>query len=580
MASGKFFRRPAVLLALALCSVGGLVTLMGHLATGPQVTQKRVQLSNGEESEAYPSISPDGKRIAYSARESSKVSAFHVFVRELPSGKPQQLTKGEGSDIAPVWSPDGGTLAFLRVEDENTQCIVIPADGGTERKLADLGPAADSGQPLPAVSWNADGKSLVVVQSGEKQAPGLAILTVDSGKLQRITNPAEGSEGDSTPAVSPTGTSIAFVRHTQNEGADIFLCDATGGGLRRLTFDDRGIRGIAWTRDGQDLLYSGHRVGGWRLWRVPAYGGSPRDLVISGKQAYYPAIGRNRLAYTDSPTVSAIWRATLSTADVVEERPLIRSTGREVNAVWSPDGTKIADVSDQSGSDEIFVNDADGRNRVQVTQLKGPRVGRLRWSPDAKTIIFDASSDHGQEVFTVSGRAREQTGARPAQRLQRVLFTRWQVDLLPVARPDLEGHGGRRQSASHRRAARRRPAHRIGRRQVRLLPFAPRHLAHSHRRRRRRRGLRSGARYVGPHQHAAHEKGHLLHRIRAQRAHPGSFLLRLRHEEELHRLPHAKRRLGQRRRVLRLPRRQEHSLRAGRSESNQSDAGGKLPLDG
>ena len=401
MASRKFFQRPAVMLALALCSVGGLVTVMGRLATGPQVAQKRVQLSAGEQSEAYPSISPDGKRIAYSARESSKVSAFHVFVRELPSGKPLQLTKGEASDIAPVWSPDGGTLAFLRVEDGNTQCIVIPADGGDERKLAELGPAADAPQPLPAVSWNADGKSLVAVQSGEKRVPGLALVALDSGKVQRITNPAEGTEGDSSPAVSPTGSSIAFVRHTQNDGADIYLCDSSGAGVRRLTFDDKGIRGIAWTRDGQDLLYSGNRVGGWRLWRVPAYGGSPRDLIISGRQAYYPAIGRNRLAYTDSPTVSAIWRATLSNGDTVEERPVIRSTGREVNPVWSPDGTKIADVSDQSGSDEIFVSDADGRNRVQITQLKGPRVGRLRWSPDGKMLVFDASSDHGGEVFTV-----------------------------------------------------------------------------------------------------------------------------------------------------------------------------------
>jgi Tol biopolymer transport system component len=401
MASGNFFRRPAVLLALALCSVGGLVTLMGRLATGPQVAQKRVQLSAGDESEAYPAISPDGKRIAYSARESTKVSAFHVFVRELPAGKPQQLTLGESSDIAPVWSPDGGTLAFLRIEDGLTQCIVIPADGGTERKIAELGPAADSAQPLPAISWNPDGNSLVVVQSGEKQVPGLAVVTVDSGKVQRITSPAEGSEGDSTPVVSPSGSSIAFVRHTQNEGADIYLCDPTGQGVRRLTFDDRGIRGIAWTRDGQDLLYSGNRVGGWRLWRVPAYGGSPRDLIISGKQAYYPAIGRNRLAYTDSPTVSAIWRATLSTGDTVEERPILRSTGREVTPVWSPDGTKIANVSGQTDSEEIFVSDANGGNRVQVTQLKGPRIGRLRWSPDAKLLIFDVSSDNGWEVFTV-----------------------------------------------------------------------------------------------------------------------------------------------------------------------------------
>jgi Tol biopolymer transport system component len=186
-------------------------------------------------------------------------------------------------------------------------------------------------------------------------------------------SPAEGAEA-TPPVVSPTGSSIAFVRHTQNEGADIFLCDATGQGLRRLTFDDRGIRGIAWSRDGQDLLYSGHRVGGWRLWRVPAYGGSPRDLVISGKQAYYPAIGRNRLAYTDSPTVSAIWRATLSTADSVEERPLIRSTGREVNAVWSPDGTKIADVSDQSGSDENL------RQRCQRPQSRADHAAQGRVS--------------------------------------------------------------------------------------------------------------------------------------------------------------------------------------------------------
>ena len=153
-------------------------------------------------------------------------------------------------------------------------------------------------------------------------------------------------------------------------------------------------------RDGQDLLYSGNRVGGWRLWRVPAYGGSPRDLVISGKQAYYPAIGRNR-GGTDSPTLSSIWRAALTTGDTVEERPVLRSVGRESNPVWSPDGSRSPMSSGQTDSEEIFVSDANGQNRLQVTQLKGPRIGGIRWSPDGKSLLFDASSDHGQEVFTL-----------------------------------------------------------------------------------------------------------------------------------------------------------------------------------
>ena len=403
MPSRSFFRRPAVLLVLALGSVGGVVTLMSRLATGPAVQQKRTQLSTGDSSEAYPALSPDGKRLAYSQRESSKVSAFHLFVRELPVGKPLQITRGEASDVAPAWSPDGGSLAFVRVTDGQSQAIVIPADGGEERKIAALGPVADVAQPLPGVSWDAGGKSLVVAVGGEKQASALAVVTLGSDKVVRITNPPE-NESDSSPAVAPAGDILAFVRHTQNGGADIWVCDMTGGGLRRVTFDDKAIRGIAWTRDAQELVYSGARVGGWRLWRVPALGGSAKDIVIGGKQAYYPSLGRNRLAYTDSPTVAAVWRATLSAEGaehVSDERPVLRSTGRESSAVWSPDGARIANIGDQSGADEIYVSNADGSNRVQITELKGPRIGHVQWAPNGTMLIYDASSDHGNEVFTV-----------------------------------------------------------------------------------------------------------------------------------------------------------------------------------
>lgn len=406
MPSGTFFRRPAVLLALCLCSVGAVVTLLGRLATGPAAVPKSVEISNEPGAKAYPVFSPDGARLAYSARgTSSKDDVFHVMVRDIPKGEPRQLTHSAGNDISPAWSPDGARIAFVRVEEQGVECVVIPvASPSDERKFPGCAAPGDETQPFPAVSWTRDGRSLVVVQTAEKQPASLAILSLDSGAIHPITHPPAGAEGDSTPAVSPDGNTIAFVRGTVSGGADIFLCDLTGANPRRLTFDDHAIRGITWTRDGPDLMYTGDRAGGWRIWRVPAYGGSPRDLIIAGRQASYvtAAPAGNRLVYTVSPTVSSIWRGALDNRDSAGEgHPVIRSSGSESCPRYSPDGKKIADISGQTGHDEIWLCDADGDNRVQVTHLNGPDLARVRWSPDGKLLIFDSSGDRGMELYTV-----------------------------------------------------------------------------------------------------------------------------------------------------------------------------------
>lgn len=154
-------------------------------------------------------------------------------------------------------------------------------------------------------------------------------------------------------------------------------------------------------------------MGGWRIWRVAAFGGSPREVTIAGHQARYPAVAGagNRLVYADTPSSSAIWEADLNDNGAAVERPLIRSNGNESSPVYSPDGKRIADVSDQTGTDEIYVYDADGGNRVQVTKLAGPHVGRLRWSPAGGALLFDASGDRGADLYTVPAEA----GAKPAR---------------------------------------------------------------------------------------------------------------------------------------------------------------------
>src|ERR1035437_3485989 len=133
MPSGNFFRRPAVLLALCLVSIGAVVTLLGRLATGPAVALKRVELSSEIGAKAYPAFAPDGQRLAYSARgTSSKDETYHVFIRDVTVGPAQQLTTGPANDISPVWSPDGAKIAFVRIEEGEGECVVIPASGGGE----------------------------------------------------------------------------------------------------------------------------------------------------------------------------------------------------------------------------------------------------------------------------------------------------------------------------------------------------------------------------------------------------------------------------------------------------------------
>jgi len=397
------------------------VSVLGKIG-GTDSVKKAVTLVSPGGAEAYPSFSPDGKRLVYSVRL-AKDQGFHLFVRDLPNGERRQLTGAAGSDIAPAWSPDGASVAFLRVDEGGASCMAMPSAGGPERKVADCA-TANAEQSLPAVAWTPDGQSLVVV-TGENQT-ALALAPAAGGAAKALTNPPQGSQGDSTPAVSPDGKTVAFVRNAGEEDADIFTCDLSGGNLLRLTFDGRAVRGISWTPDGSHLVYAGFRMGTWRLWRLPANGGSARDLPFARSGAQFPAVARagGRLAYTDNPTVSAIWRAALGAGADAEAQSLIRSAGRETAPAYSPDGRKIADISDQTGNDEIWLSDAEGGHRTQLTHFNGRAdPGRPRWSPDGQSILFNLRGGDAPEVDVIPA-----AGGTPKRVLENAGGASWSHD--------------------------------------------------------------------------------------------------------------------------------------------------------
>ena len=65
---------------------------------------------------------------------------------------------------------------------------------------------------------------------------------------------------------------------------------------------------------------------------------------------------------------------------------------------WSPDGSRIAFVSDRSGTEEIWSADVDGSNVVRHTHFSGPLPSSPSWSPDGRSLVFDVPVGDGIEA--------------------------------------------------------------------------------------------------------------------------------------------------------------------------------------
>ena len=91
--------------------------------------------------------------------------------------------------------------------------------------------------------------------------------------------------------------------------------------------------------------------------------------------------------------------------DGTEQRRLTSSTSRDYQLAWSPDGKRIAYVSERDGNPEIYVVDVDG------TEEEGTQEVRLTfnefpdllpaWSPDGKRIAFVSFPSEGGEIYVM-----------------------------------------------------------------------------------------------------------------------------------------------------------------------------------
>jgi Tol biopolymer transport system component len=391
-------------LALAIAAL-----LLIHRTPNHWSSASRISPLTSFPGESYqPSVSPDGKSVAYIWNNEG--SNYSVYVVQ-PGGKPLRVTTDPGTDLHPVWSPDGSSIAFLHVTPDKAQVRLVSFPGGSEKTLFSLrGPRPWSEDLLgirndTGPSWSSDGKSLVVSDTAPSgHGMGLYRFDLKTSDLHSLTNPSS-DDRDLNPILSSDGRWLAFVRFSSYDSSDVFITSLNDGRERRITSDRMDIQGLAWSAGDREIVFSSNRDGAYGLWAIGLDGGSPTPIAATGESAIQPAISRDGrfVVYVDSTLRSGILKIAVSQAGT-SSLPLnvAPSTRRSHSAQFSPDGSRIAFVSDRSGKWELWVSGADGKEASQLTNFAAASVGSPRWSPDGQSIAFDARPNGHSAIFVIS----------------------------------------------------------------------------------------------------------------------------------------------------------------------------------
>ena len=361
-----------------------------------------------------PALSPDAKKIAFGwnggdlARGASRGD---LYVQLIGGVTPLRLTHIKSGYLrSPAWSPDGREIVYGRCDDNGGSLYVVPALGGSERKLTDVACSlGDRWNP----TWTSDGKSLVLADSCVPGQPrGIVRFSLETGEKRCLSAPSAGEIGDLDPALSPDQKTVAFVRMPTALVCDIYTVPLAGGELRRLTDEGKLVQGIMWTPDGQSIAFRSTRGGLLRGWRVPATGGAIEPETVYPEVGSLSRDGRRLVYVAGSGPMSiwrsaSIWRADLSRAGgrVVAMKPLLSAPAGDCAPQLSPDGREIVFQSFRSASGEIWKSAEDGGDPVQLTSFGG-HAGTPRWSADGRWIAFDYRPETHSQIYLIDAAGR------------------------------------------------------------------------------------------------------------------------------------------------------------------------------
>ncbi|MDR1884069.1 MAG: PDZ domain-containing protein [Prevotella sp.] len=375
--------------------------------------------------------------------------AGDLYKVSIDGGEARRLTSHIGYEMFPKFSPDGKTIAFTGQYDGNTEVYTIPATGGEPFRITytptnrrdDIGDRM--GPNNIVMAWTPDGKNIVY---RNRIGDGF------SGKLYQVNNQGGLSDAIPLPeggfcSYSPDGKKLAYNRvmrefrtwkyYKGGMADDIRIYDPDAGSVENITNNDAQDIMPMWI--GDDIYFISDRD---RTMNIFVYNTKTKQTgKVTGFTEYdvkFPACHGNTIVFENGGYIYKLdtnakqpLKINISLAsDNIYARGEIKDGGEYITAAslspdgerlavtargevfnipagkgvtknitrspgahdrgaqWSPDGKSIVYISDATGETELYIQDAAGLERVQLTKNNDTYIRGFEWSPDSRSIVY------------------------------------------------------------------------------------------------------------------------------------------------------------------------------------------------
>jgi tricorn protease len=386
-----------------------------------------------------------------------------LWLASTSGGLASRLTAHPGVEVFAKFSPDGKWIAFTGQYDGDEQVYIIPVTGGVPKQLTFYparGPLTPRwGYDNQVYGWTPDGKSVLFRSGREYFDLGdsrLYKVSMSGGLPVALPMPKSGA-GDISPDQSKVVYSPLFrdfrtwKRYEGGWAQQLYIFDLKSSATEKITDNPRANRDPMWI--GSTIYYSSDRDGTNNLFAYDTSSKKTQQLTHSTRwdvrwpssdhksQIVYESAGELNILDTASgqsrhiaievPNDGLSMRPSqVSAAEQIEnfslsprgERALFVARGdifttpiekgptrnltnssnaHDKWARWSPDGSKIAFISDQDGEDEVYVVSQDGSNKPEeLTHGLQAMLYAPEWAPDGKRIAF-ADKDGRLYILTL-----------------------------------------------------------------------------------------------------------------------------------------------------------------------------------